>query len=106
MDFDMFRREAEQCDRVQDVLIAFSSHGGAGSGMGPLLWNRLDTDFPKSETMRLAVMPSSYKEGSEVVSTYNTLFSLQEILYPNSGMTSLVNNDRIGDMLKKRQLNG
>ena len=102
MDFEMFRRETEQCDRVQDVLIAFSAHGGTGSGMGTLFLNRLVEDYPKSQPMRVAVVPSSNYKGSEVISPYNTILALDESLYSQSGMTLLANNDRIANLLEKR----
>ena len=39
---DFFRREAEQCDRVQDVLVYSCQYGGAGSGLAPLFVRRAD----------------------------------------------------------------
>ena len=45
-------------------------------------------------------------KGSEVISAYNNILALHETLNVNSGMQLLVNNERIADLLNKRQLGG
>ena len=82
------------------MLIAFSYHGGTGSGMAPLFWSSLDIDFPKSQTIKVAVAPSLNNKGSEVISAYNILLALHETLDSSKGITLSVDNDRIADLLK------
>ena len=65
---ESFRREVEQSDRVEDLMIYSNSMGGSGSGLTNLLLQRLSNEYPKANTVSFSVVPPPSMLGSEVVS--------------------------------------
>ena len=54
---ELFRREAEQIDRVNDVLVYSSLMGGTGSGLTAKLTDKLKEDFGKLNDVYFTVVP-------------------------------------------------
>ena len=55
---DVLRKEAEDCDYLQGFQAIHSIGGGTGSGMGSLLLNRLQDEYPDRIINSFSVIPS------------------------------------------------
>ena len=58
IDLEVIRREAEQCDRVEDFLVFQSQYGGTGSGLTSLFMERLSIEFSKTSKVAFSIAPS------------------------------------------------
>ena len=67
---DLIRREAEQCDKVCDIIVNSTTFGGTGSGMtGNIFTRTLQNEFPKSAVLVYSVVPPPSMMGIDVVAT-------------------------------------
>ena len=58
-DQEVLRREAEQCDRVEDFLIYSNPSGGTGAGLPSLFTDRdLRCFYPKCAPLFYTIVPS------------------------------------------------
>lgn len=76
---DLVRREAEQCDRVEDFLFFASQAGGSASGLVENFLPRLEYNICKNPNIIMySVVPEPNSLGSEVVTTLNNVLSMHE----------------------------
>ncbi|KAH9491513.1 Tubulin beta-4 chain [Bulinus truncatus] len=90
---DIIRREAEGCDYLQGFQVAHAIGGGTGSGMGCLLLNRLNDEYPDRMMCSFAVIPSP-KVSDVVVEPYNAILSLSLLIY-NTHHTYMLDNEAL-----------
>ena len=84
MNTDLIRCEAEQCDRVEDILFYSSQAGGTASGMLTRIIKDIDVSIcPKSSRVLYSVVPSANGLGSEVVTHLNNVLAIHEKLNLN-----------------------
>ncbi|KAK0041334.1 tubulin beta-4B chain [Biomphalaria pfeifferi] len=93
---DVIRREAETCDCLQGFQVTHSIGGGTGSGLGCLLLNRLNDEFPDRMMCSFCVVPSP-KVSDIVVEPYNAVLSLS-LLVVNTHHTYILDNDALHDI--------
>ena len=55
---DRVRLEAEQCDRVEDILFYSSHGGGTGAGLTNSVAKRMNVEFKKNQYVKIALVPS------------------------------------------------
>ena len=54
---ETFRREAEQCDMVKDVLLFNATAGGTGSGLSDKVSTGIKDNDPKMNILQYCVVP-------------------------------------------------
>ena len=74
---DLVRKQAEQCNSLQCMMIYNALGGGTGSGVGSLLYERLAEDFPAQTRLAVNIYPSTLTTTS--VEPYNVVHSLDPI---------------------------
>lgn len=55
---DRIRKNIENCDYLDSILITHAIGGGTGSGLTDLLMQRMYVDYPKKSKINLLVYPS------------------------------------------------
>ena len=68
----------EKCDSLQSFFLMHSLGGGTGSGLGTYILGLLEDEFPDVFRFTASVFPS--KDEDVVVSPYNSMFSLYELM--------------------------
>ena len=77
---ELFRRESEKCDRVEDVLIYASSMGGTGSGLSRSLITSLDSSS-KLKIVSTVVVPSpDYPGPADSLGIYNNVLRNEDFI--------------------------
>ena len=71
---DQIRREAEQCDRFQGVILWHSLGGGTGSGVGTKLATTLRDSYGKGNILTISVLPDL--DTDSPLLSYNAMFSM------------------------------
>ena len=90
----MIRREAEQCDRVEDFLVYSSSYGGTGSGLTQKILDQVNLMQPKFKPVSLTVAPSPESSyGQDIVSCYNHILAFADDVGFANGITVFVDNE-------------
>ena len=69
--WDRISRMMEACDSVQGLLMTHSTSGGTGAGLGALLSEKLDDEYPRVSKMGFQVIPSP-QVSNTIVEPYNT----------------------------------
>ncbi len=69
--WDRISRMMEACDRVQGLFMTHSTSGGTGAGLGALLSEKLDDEYPRVSKMGFQVIPSP-QVSNTIVEPYNT----------------------------------
>ena len=73
---DIMRREAEQCDLINDIIIQTSQMGGTGSGTGNYFSERCSIEYWKKFKLQVKVVPPPSMLGNEVLTLYNNILGL------------------------------
>lgn len=55
---DVVRKETETCDCLQGIHLTHSLGGGTGSGMGTLILNKIQEEYPDTIMNTFSVAPS------------------------------------------------
>ncbi|KAK2983508.1 hypothetical protein RJ640_023042 [Escallonia rubra] len=78
---DVVRKEAENCDCLQDLvnIVCHSLGGGTGSGMGTLLISKIREEYPDRMMLTFSVFPSP-KVSDTVVEPYNATLSVHQLV--------------------------
>eukprot|EP00944_MAST-04C_sp_MAST-4C-sp1_P005413 g5413.t1 len=93
---DQVRREAEQCDRFQGVILWHSLGGGTGSGVGTKLATTLRDSYGKGNILTISVLPDL--DTDSPLLSYNAMFSMAclsdvvdaQLLFQNSKVSDLM----------------
>ncbi|ESN91946.1 hypothetical protein HELRODRAFT_181869 [Helobdella robusta] len=93
---DALRREAEMTDLLQGIQMTHSLGGGTGSGMGTLLLNRVNDEYPDRIASSFSVLPSP-KVSDTVVEPYNCVMALYH-LTENTDETFCIDNEALYDI--------
>ena len=89
---ETLRKEAEQCDRVKDLILNGSTYGGTGSGLTGLVTEHLELEYPKINLICNQVVPPPSMLGLDVVAIQNHVLSvphkkwLVELWYDNESL--------------------
>ncbi|ELU38976.1 beta-tubulin 2 tubb2 [Rhizoctonia solani AG-1 IA] len=97
--FEVLRKQVEQCEALQGFQLIHSLGGGSGSGLGSLLLAKIREVSAKAPDRMLAtfsVFPSP-KVSDTVVEPYNTVLSLHQLV-DNTDMTICVDNEALYDV--------
>jgi tubulin beta len=76
---DRIRRESEMCDHIQACQLIHSLGGGTGSGLGSLLIEAIQEEFPHILLSTYSVIPSP-KVSDTVVEPYNTTLAMNVLI--------------------------
>ncbi|XP_070981469.1 tubulin beta-4 chain-like [Oncorhynchus clarkii lewisi] len=93
---DVVRKEADNCDCLQGFQLTHSLGGGTGSGMGTLLINKIQEEYPDRMMATFSVVPSP-KVSDTVVEPYNATLSVHQLL-ENTDETFCIDNEAIYDI--------
>ncbi|XP_041375791.1 tubulin beta chain-like [Gigantopelta aegis] len=93
---DVMRKEVEGCDFFQGFQTVHSIGGGTGSGLGTLLMNRLQDEYPDRIMNSFSVIPSP-KVSDTVVEPYNATLSINHLV-DNSDVTNCIDNEALYDI--------
>ncbi|KAK4337370.1 hypothetical protein RND71_043327 [Anisodus tanguticus] len=93
---EVIRKEADNCDRLQGFQLCHSIGGGTGSGLGTLIVQKMNEEYPDRIISTYSVIPSS-KVSSTVVEPYNSTLSLNQLI-ENSNMTYTIDNEALYDI--------
>ena len=74
---EVLRREFEQCDRVEDILM-HSCQYGSSTGLLARLREHIGQQAPKATMIHLTVTPPPSHHGLEVVSSYNNIMAADD----------------------------
>ncbi|XP_038848065.1 tubulin beta-4 chain-like isoform X5 [Salvelinus namaycush] len=96
---DVVRKEADNCDCLQGFQLTHSLGGGTGSGMGTLLINKIQEEYPDRMMATFSVVPSP-KVSDTVVEPYNATLSVHQLL-ENTDETFIGNNTAIQELFKR-----
>ena len=98
---DALHKLVEECDNVQGFMINHCVGGGAGSGLGALILERLAIDYRKESIMQFGVYTDS--DSQNAVQTYNTLLSLHWDL-EHCDLSLVFDNRQLQNICKHRLL--
>ncbi|XP_042521620.1 tubulin beta chain-like [Dipodomys spectabilis] len=93
---DVVRRESERCDCLQGFQLAHSLGGGTGSGMGTLILNKIQEEYPDRIMNTFSIMPSP-KVSDTVVEPYNAVLSIHQLV-ENADETFCIDNEALYDI--------
>ncbi|XP_071444288.1 tubulin delta chain-like [Hetaerina americana] len=75
---DVIRKEIEKCDAIYTFLGLLSTAGGTGSGVGSHILECVRDEYPRKTLANVVVLP--FSKGEVAVQSYNTLFTLSNLL--------------------------
>ena len=70
---ELFRREAEQCDFFEDIIIQSSMMGGTGSGTCFKFSENVSIQYRKKIKLQVKVVPSPNMLGNDPLTAFNTI---------------------------------
>ncbi|KAL0249544.1 hypothetical protein GEMRC1_004774 [Eukaryota sp. GEM-RC1] len=96
---EALRRQAEDANSLQGILMFHSVGGGTGSGLGSWLLEHIPDNFGKIAKLTFSVFPG--QSDDVITSPYNTIFSLSSlaehsdisVVLDNEALTKLVTSD-------------
>lgn len=98
--FDVVRKEAEACDRLQGFQMTHSIGGGTGSGLGALVISRLKEEYAGKIVQTFSVFPSP--EASDLgLECYNTILSMKHLI-KNADITHVFDNSAFNNLCSKK----
>ena len=74
---ETFRREAEQCDVVKDVILFNATGGGTGSGLSDKVSRSIKDNDPKMSILQYCVMPE-LEQQAKPFALYNNILSWRD----------------------------
>ncbi len=95
---DAVRREIEQCDNVQTLVVSHSVAGGTGSGLGTHVTEDIADEFSDITLFNIAVTP--YHFGEVVVQHYNSVLCLSKLATSSDGVL-IFENEVAQDLCKR-----
>jgi hypothetical protein len=78
---ELFRKQAECCDRLDGIMLTCGLAGGCGSGLSALMLQSLVADYPKLTTVCAPTLPDMGVStlGSSPMDAYNCLIAMTEM---------------------------
>jgi len=96
---DRIRKLADNCAGLQGFLVFKAVGGGIGSGLSPLLLERLSVDYGKKSKLSFTVYPLPQVSTSGV-EPYNSVISIHSLL-EHTNVVVLLDNEAIYYICKR-----
>ncbi|CAD8101884.1 unnamed protein product [Paramecium sonneborni] len=74
---DKIRKQIENCDGLQGIMLYHSIGGGFGGGFTSKILDLLSTDLEKITKATVSIMPSEHSLTSSIIEPYNSLLTLK-----------------------------
>merc|ERR1712146_491365 len=96
---DRVRKLADNCTGLQGCLGNHATGGGAGSGLGALLLERLSVDYGKKSKLAYTVTPAP-QVATAVVEPYNHVLATHSLL-EHTDVTFCLDNEAVYDVCRR-----